>query len=59
MAENDIPNVKFKRFMANNTQANLNVVRMIYKNGDPSLPMVACERTCLLYWSASLDKVTQ
>ena len=45
--------------MANNTQANLNVVRMIYENGDPSLPMVACERTCLLHWSTSLDKVTQ
>jgi hypothetical protein len=33
-------------------------VKAIYGDGDPSLPMVARERTCLFHWSASLDKVT-
>ena len=45
--------------MADSAQANWNAVRTIYGNGDPSLPMVARERTCLFHWSASLDKVTQ
>ena len=31
---------------------------MIYGDGDPSLPMVARERTCRCHWCASLDKVT-
>ena len=58
MAENDIPNVNFKGFMANSVQANWNAVKTIYRDGDPSLPMVARKRTCLLYWSASSDKMT-
>ena len=33
-------------FMAYNAQGNWNAVRMIYRDGDPILPMVACERTC-------------
>ena len=45
--------------MADNAQANWNAVRMIYGDGDPILPMVARERTCLFHWFASLDKVTQ
>jgi hypothetical protein len=45
--------------MADSAQANWNAVREIYGNGDPSLPMVARERTCLFHWFASLDNVTQ
>jgi hypothetical protein len=59
MAENDIPNVNFKGFMADSAQANWNAVRAIYGDGDPSLPMVARECTCIFHWSASLDTVTQ
>ena len=59
MAENGVPKTNFKGFMADNAQANWNAVRMVYGDGDPSLPMVARERTCLFHWSASLDKVTQ
>ena len=54
MADNGVPNVNFKGFMAD-----WNVVRIIYGDGDPSLPMVAREHTCISNWSASLDKVTQ
>jgi hypothetical protein len=59
MAENSVPNVNFKGFMADSAQANWNEVRTIYGDGDPSLPIVARERTCLFHWSASLNKVTQ
>ena len=47
MAENSVPNIHFKEFMADKAQANWNVVRTIYEDGDPSLPMVARERACL------------
>jgi hypothetical protein len=57
--ENGVLNINFKGFMADSAQANWNVVRAIYEDGDPSLPMVARERICLFHWSASLDKVTQ
>ena len=59
MAENGVPKTNFKGFMADSAQANWNAVRRVYGDGDPSLPMVARERTCLFHWSASLDKVTQ
>ena len=59
MTDNMVPNVNFKGFMADSTQANWNAVRMIFRDGDPSLPMVAHEHTCLFHWSANLDKVTQ
>jgi hypothetical protein len=51
--------VNFKGFMADSAQANWNAVRKIYGVGDPSLPMVGRERTCLFHWSQILDKVTQ
>ena len=56
MANNGVPNVNFKGFMANNTQAIWNTVRMIYGDGDPSLPMVVRERTCHFHWFVSLDR---
>ena len=59
MAENNVPNINFKGFITNSAQANWNAVRTIYRDDDPSLPMVTRERTYLFYWSASLDKVTQ
>jgi hypothetical protein len=54
-----VSKVNFKGFMADSAQANWNAVRKIYGVGDPSLPMVGRERTCLFNWSQSLDKVTQ
>ena len=51
--------VNFKGFMADSIQANWNVARNIYNEGDLSLPMVGRERTCLFHWSQSLNKVTQ
>ena len=45
MAENDVSKVIFKGFMTNSAQTNWNVVIMIYSDGDPTLPMVARERT--------------
>ena len=54
MAKNSVPNVNFKGFIAN-----WNGVTAIYGDGDPSLPMVARERTRIFHWSANLDKVIQ
>ena len=45
--------------MADIAQANWDAMRMIYNDGDPTLPMVTRERTCLFHWCASLDKVTK
>ena len=59
MAKNGVPNINFKRVMADIAQANWNAVMMIYGDGDPNLPMVVYERTCLFHWFASLNKVTQ
>jgi len=59
MAENIVLTVNFKGFMADNAQKNWNAVKKIYGGGDPSMPMVGRERTCLFHWSQNLDKVTQ
>lgn len=53
-----MPKVNFKGFMANRSQANWNAMRKIYGGGDPRMPMVNHEHTCLFHWSASVDKVT-
>jgi hypothetical protein len=45
--------------MVDNVQVNWNVVRKTYGDYDPSLSIVGRERTCLFYWFASLEKVTQ
>lgn len=47
--ENRLLNVNFKGFMAKNGHANGNDVRLIYDEGDSSLPMVSCECTCLVH----------
>ena len=59
MAKNGVPNIIFKEFMVDSAQANWNAVRVVYGDGDPSLPVVARECTCLFHWSASLDKMIQ
>ncbi len=45
--------------MANNAQANWNVVRVVYGFGDPSIKMVDKECTCLFHQNHSLDKHTK
>lgn len=51
--------VHFKGFMANNIEADCHIMRKIYEDGDPSLPMVGHEQRCIFHWYANLDKVTQ
>jgi hypothetical protein len=41
MSENGVSKVNFK---ADNVHVNWNVVKLIYGDGNPSLPMVGCER---------------
>jgi hypothetical protein len=59
MARHGIPEPKFKGFMADSTQANWNVVKVIYDSGDASIPMKDQERTCLFHWIQSLKKHTK
>lgn len=47
MAKNSVAHVNFKGFMADNAQANWNVVRKIYGNGDLTVQMEDCEHTYL------------
>jgi hypothetical protein len=44
--------------MADSAQANWNVVRIVYGNGDPTIRMKNRERTCLFHWTQSLEKHT-
>lgn len=46
MAYKKVTIVFLKGFMADNAKTTYNVVRMIYGDGDPRLPMVGCEHTC-------------
>lgn len=59
MVENGMSHVNYKGFMVDNAQANYNVVRKIYGNGDPTMAKEDCERTFLFHWFANLDKITQ
>jgi predicted phage tail protein len=45
MANNGVPNPNFKGFMVDNTQANWNVVQIIYGSGNVSELMVDRKRT--------------
>ena len=58
-SKHDITNPNFKGFMADNAQANWNVVRIVYGGGDPTIPMVNRKRTCLFHWTQSLEKHTK
>jgi hypothetical protein len=49
MEGNSVPNVHFKDFITDKVKAIWNDVRKIYGDGDPSLPMVNSERTCLFH----------
>lgn len=51
--------VNFKGFMTDIAHANWKTMRKIYRDGDPSLPMVSQECTYFFYYSTNLDKVTQ
>ena len=49
----------FHAGMADSALTYWNVLKKLYRDGDPSLSMVSCECTCIFHWWASLDKVTQ
>jgi hypothetical protein len=49
MTKDGIPEPKFKGFMTDSTQANWNVVRVIYGSGDARIPMMDQERMCLFH----------
>lgn len=59
MARHNLRNPKFKDFMAESTQANWNVVWIIYNSGDASFFMEEKKRTCLFYWTEFLEKHTK
>jgi hypothetical protein len=50
---------KFKGFMVDSPQANWNIVRVIYGNGDTTIPMKDQEKTCLFHWTQFLEKHTK
>jgi len=45
--------------MANNTQANWNIVKIIYGSGHPYVRMIDKECTCLFHWIQSFNKHTK
>jgi hypothetical protein len=59
MLRHEFPKPNFKGFMANNAQANWNVVKIVYGFQDPSIRMVDKEHTCLFHWNHSLNKHTK
>ena len=46
-----VDDIEFKGFMADSSQANWNVVQIVYGGGDPIVPMENQERTCLFHWT--------
>ena len=59
MNNDDVPNPNFKGFMCDTAQANFNALRIVYKSGNRSVPMIDCERTCLFYWAMIIHKDTE
>lgn len=59
MARHNVSQPNFKGFMADSAQANWNAIRIVYGNGDASMPMENKERTCLFHWTQSLEKHTK
>ena len=59
MDNNGVPNPNFKGFMCDSAQANFNAVRIVYGSGNPSVPMIDRERTCLFHWATSMHKHTE
>jgi hypothetical protein len=58
MLKHGFPQPNFKGFMANNTQANWNIVKIVY-GSRAFVKMVDKECTCLFHWSHSFDKHTK
>ncbi len=58
MAENGVPNVNFRGFMADSAGGNWMAVRQVYGTGDPHIPMLDKERSCFFHFMANLDKYT-
>jgi hypothetical protein len=50
---------KFKGIIADSAQANSNAVRVIYGSGGVAIPLKDQERTCLFYYTQSLEKHPQ
>ena len=48
--------VNFKGFIVDSASANWNVVRKIYRTGDPHTKMPDCERTYLFHWTTSMNR---
>jgi hypothetical protein len=46
MVKNGVPNPNSKRFMANNAQANRNIVQIVYGSKDPCESMVDKKQIC-------------
>ena len=59
MAQNGLFDPNFKVFMCDNAQAKFDVVRIVYGIGDPYVPMVDREKTCLFHLATSMHKHTK
>jgi hypothetical protein len=59
MLKQMFPKPNFKGFMIDNTQANWNIIKIIYGYGDPFVRMVNKECTCLFHWIQSFDRHTK
>lgn len=59
MAENSVPHVNFKGFMANNAQTNWIAIWKLYGSTNPTEPLEDGEYTYLFHWLVYLDKVFQ
>ncbi len=59
MLKHKFPKPTFKGFMANNAQANQNMVKIVDGSRDPFVKMVDKDCTCLFHWIQSLDKHTK
>jgi hypothetical protein len=59
MLKHGFAKMNFKGFMADNTHANWNVVKIVYGFGDPFIKMVDKECTYLFHWTQLLDRHTK
>lgn len=57
ITENEVSIVNLKGFMVDNTYANWIAIKNIHGDGNPSMPMMDCGRTCFFHRLQSLDKV--
>jgi hypothetical protein len=59
MLKHEFPKLDLKGFMADNTQANWNAIKIVYGSGDTYVRMIDKECTCLFLWTQSFDKHTK